>query len=568
MGPPNILFLLTDQQRFDTLTEGVSPNLRRLAAQGAEFLHAYVSAPVCTPARSAILTGRSTWGHGLLAYGNGRVGNPYDRTMPATLSALGYHTAVVGKNHFGRTDSGALVAHGYQTLVMYDGLSGLSAEHDDYNIWFQQELPGEDPLRTGGLGWNTWGAAPYVFDEMYHPTSWTGREAIELIRSFASEGQAPFFLKVSFHRPHSPYDPPQRLLDITPALSTSPSISTDGWDEQYKYCDSRGNRDQWCGVVDDSELDLTRRAYLALVTHVDEWIGAILDALNETGFANNTFILFTSDHGDEQMDHYLWKKGYPYEGSTHVPMIVHWPDAMDAVIDVERGSTVSGVVEMRDIFPTFLDVSGGWIQGFEGFEGRPLTWLLRNETHAWRQFLDLELGQFYIGSWNAITDGRMKYIFHSWYREEQLFNLTEDPREQRDLAGVSDYGPELALWRGRLVDQFLREERGVGWVWGRRLMPRPWIPCSFGPNYPEQDVRRVICSVASSISWPVLMALCCLLMLVTLCCCCCACRCVCRRWRSRCRRHRLGTGADAPESSDGKQNHEPPDSAESLDASI
>jgi len=562
-GLPNILFLLTDQQRFDTLTEDVTPNLRRLAARGAEFLHAYVSAPVCTPARSAILTGRSTWGHGLLDYGNGRVGHPYDRTMPATLSALGYHTAVVGKNHFGRTGSGAPVANGFDTLVMYDG---LGSKYDDYNVWFQQELPGEDPLRTGGLGWNSWGAAPYAFDEVYHPSSWTGRQTIELIRSFASEGKVPFFLKASFHRPHSPYDPPKRLLDIMPALSTTPSISSDGWDEQYRDCRARGMRDQWCGVVGDSALDLTRRAYLALIRQVDEWIGAILNTLNETGFANNTFILFTSDHGDEQMDHYLWKKGYPYEGSTHVPMIVHWPDAMDGIIDVERGSTISGVVEMRDIFPTFLDVSGSWSEGFESFEGRPLTWLLRNGTHTWRQFLDLELGQFYIGSWNAITDGRMKYIFHGSHREEQLFNLTDDPREQRDLAGVSGYGPELAVWRGRLVDQFLREKRGLGWVWGRTLMPRPWIPCSFGPNYPEQDIRKTICSVASSVSWPVLMALCCLLVVAALCCCCCACWGGHRRLRSRRRRHRPGAGADATEPSGGKR--QPLDSAESPAVSI
>jgi len=532
--PPNILFLLTDQQRADTVEPGLSPNLLRLAAEGVRFTSAYASAPVCTPARAAILTGRSTWRHGLLGWGE--IAPRYGRDMPATMAALGYRTAVVGKNHFGWKD-GEPVSHGYESLAIYDGLTCCS---DHYDRWFEEQLPGEDPLKTGGLGWNDWGAAPYIFDEYLHPTAWTGRKAVKQIRAFAKENkqQQPFFLKVSFHRPHSPYDPPERFLNATAAPSAPPVTALDGWDEPYKECGlftgaapGGDSPSQWCGAVDPADLELTRRAYRALVRQVDDEIGSILVALNETGFANNTFVLFVSDHGDEQNDHYLWKKGYPYQGSVHVPLIVRWPEAMDAAIDEHRGSVSKAVVELRDIFPTFVDVSGHWNTSFEAdMDGRPLTWLLRDGSPGWRQELDLEFGQFYIHAWNAVTNGEMKYIFHAFSGDEQLFNLTEDPGEQRDLVRGPHHSAALEFWRERLVDQFLREERGLGWVWGRRLMPRFWIPCTYSPHYPDSSALQAVCTVASTVSWPLLFAVAALLLLLMVCCIVCACR----RSRGRC----------------------------------
>mmetsp|Transcript_79283 Transcript_79283/g.232887 ORF Transcript_79283/g.232887 Transcript_79283/m.232887 type:complete len:595 (+) Transcript_79283:23-1807(+) len=537
-APPNILLLMTDQQRFDAMGDTLTPHIRRLAAQGAEFVHAYVSTPVCTPARASLLTGRAAWRHGLLAYGE--IASEYERTMPSTLAAQGYKTAVVGKNHFGwnaTSDTG--VSHGFEILKIYDGLgSGFDdgSEYDDYARWFQQQRPGKNPLKTGGLGWNTWGAAPYAFEEWLHPTAWTGRVAVEQVRELAA-GPRPFFLKVSFHRPHSPYDPPQRFLNSTSAPEAPPAISSDGWDAQYRDCASRGSKSQWCGEVDERDLQLTRRAYLALTTQVDEQIGHILAALEGTGVLNKTFVLFVSDHGDEQMDHYLWKKGYPYQGSTHVPMIIRWPESMDPEMSIPRGSTVRAVVELRDIFPTFLDVSGSWSDHSESdFDGRPLTWLLKGNASTWRQWIDLELGEFYMPPWNALTDGEMKFVFHAEYRHEQLFNLTEDPGERRDLAADPRYEGLLTLWRQRLARQFETDGRGLGWVWGGTLMPRPWIPCIYGPNYPGFSSFKAVCVMASTVSWPILMAAVCLVLSATTLCLCCLCRRAYKRRRARRRR--------------------------------
>lgn len=536
-APPNILFIITDQQRFDATGEELSPHIRKLAAEGSEFLNAYVSVPVCTPARTALLTGRSTWNHGLLGYGP--IAENYEHTLPATLAALGYKTVVVGKNHFGwKKDLNTGVSHGFQVMHIYDGLGddallSESKNYDHYDQWFEQQRPGENPLKTGGLGWNSWRGAVYEYEERLHPTAWTGRVAVEQLKALTSSDQ-PFFLKVSFHRPHSPYDPPERFLNRTLAPKKPPSISTDGWDNEFKDCENKGADDQWCGQVDESTLEFTRRSYLALVNQVDEQIGEILAALELAGASNNTFILFTSDHGDEQMDHYLWKKAFPYQGSVHVPLIIRWPSSMDGVIAVQRGSQIRAVVELRDLFPTFLDVSGHWNDMWTSrLDGRPLTWLMKNTSVPWRQWIDMECDVYSIWSWNALTDGEMKYIFHSGGRDEQLFNISEDPGEQRDLGKITKYEPVLELWRSRLVKQFEAEHRGCGWVCFGHLMSRPWIPCVQAAHYPKWTVRKTACFVASGISWQATITGMFLLAFMLLICTVCCCRSLLRRLRRK-----------------------------------
>eukprot|EP00928_Gymnodinium_smaydae_P025475 TRINITY_DN20271_c0_g2_i3.p1 TRINITY_DN20271_c0_g2~~TRINITY_DN20271_c0_g2_i3.p1 ORF type:complete len:568 (-),score=44.84 TRINITY_DN20271_c0_g2_i3:102-1805(-) len=510
MSPPNILFLLADQLRFDAVTDEYMPHLSSLARDGARFVRHYSSTPTCTPARAAILTGLSPWRHGMLGYGD--VALRYKHELPAALQSKGYQTLVVGKDHFGwnsTADTG--IAHGFENLSIYDGLGNgfpSGSEYDDYDMWFQKQCPGEDPLKSGGLSWNSWKGAPYEYAEWLHPTAWTGRVAVEQLRS-VGKGAKPFFLKVSFHRPHSPYDPPMRLLNQTRAPSAPPAIPRTGWDARYKDCKAKGTEHQWCGNVDPADLDLTRRAYLASAAFVDEQIGIVLNVLREVGALETTFILFTSDHGDQQMDHYLWRKGYPYEGSSHVPLIIRWPEAMNTMT-VSRNSTITAVTELRDVFPTFLDVVGKWDQSVQAaFDGRPLTWLLRAETpEPWREYIDLEHATFYLGSWNALTDGDVKYIFHADTMAEQLFNLTADPGEKVDLAASADDSYTealLAKWRERLIDQFERENRGLGWVSGGHLVRRP-IPCLYSPHFPEKSVMKLVCS-AVSVASPMWIAL-------------------------------------------------------------
>jgi arylsulfatase A-like enzyme len=237
-------------------------------------------------------------------------------------------------------------------------------------------------------------------------------------------------------------------------------------------------------------LNLTRRAYLASVTFVDEQIGKILGALRETGALEDTFILFTSDHGDLQMDHYLWRKTFPYEGSAHVPLIVRWPGTMDAEVAIPRGSQLQAVTELRDIFPTFLDVGGNWSKDIEqDFDGRPLTWLLRGRGGTWRKWIDLEHGFFWhLPHWNALTDGETKYIFFASTGQEQLFNLTADREENKDLSLSPDPGVQALrqAWRARLAQHFDQEGRGPSWV-RDGVMLRRGSPCRYGPHFPSDQ---------------------------------------------------------------------------------
>lgn len=128
----------------------------------------------------------------------------------------------------------------------------------------------------------------------------------------AGASAPPFFLKVSWHRPHSPYDPPQRLLDTVSSDMLPPiRTATDGWDNRFRGPDlgcGPKDADAWCGEMPANETVLARRAYYASIKFVDEWLGHLLDTLNQTGILSNAVILWTADHGDGQGDHYHWRK--------------------------------------------------------------------------------------------------------------------------------------------------------------------------------------------------------------------------------------------------------------------
>jgi arylsulfatase A-like enzyme len=201
----------------------------------------------------------------------------------------------------------------------------------------------------------------------------------------------------------------------------------------------------------------------------------------------NTVIMYTSDHGDMRMDHFLWRKSFPFEGSSHVPLIMWWPESLSATFGTKRSIKIENkVTELRDILPTFLDALGRWNSTWESaFDGRPLTWLLRGTDSNWRQWLDMEHNIYCRtdNHWNALTDGKMKYIFHAWNGAETLFNLTADPQETYDLAYNASFTGVVSMWRRRMVKQFEKEGRGSKWTLFGKLLPRPY-PINFSPHWP------------------------------------------------------------------------------------
>jgi len=452
---PNVLFLMADQLRGDFLgcsgnPAASTPNIDRLARDGANFIRAYSSTPSCTPARAAVLTGLSPWGHGMLGYH--RVREQYEFELPVLFREAGWQTHQVGKNHFHPQRN----PHGYEQIELDE--SGRVRDEgftSDYRQWFAQVAPGVNPDATG-IGWNDYRAGVYVLPEELHPTHWTADRAVTFLDQ--REDDRPFFMKVSFARPHSPYDPPARFLDrIDPKLVPAP-FEGEWSDAQFgSIVDPKAYTAARNALPEEVALR-SRRHYLASLAFVDEAIGRILDALERSGELDNTVILFTSDHGDMLGDHHLWRKTYAYEGSARIPMVLWWGSD---VVELPRGQVRDEPVELRDVLPTFLEVANLAIPA--SVEGASMLSLLRG-VESWRQWIDLEHATCYWpgNAWTALAGAKMKYIYHAYEGRESLFDIDADPGETRDLARDLRYFGELALWRARMIEHL--EPRGEPWV--------------------------------------------------------------------------------------------------------
>lgn len=471
-GRPNILLLMTDQHRGDCLgCDGndiiQTPNLDRLASEGAHFHNGFSSTPTCTPARSGLLTGMSPWHHGMLGYG--RVAHRYDVELPRAVRSAGYQTLGIGKMHWFPQRH----LHGFHdTIVDESGREETDCFKSDYRIWFRKHAPEGMVFNETGIGWNSYRTAPYVPPEELHPTFWTAQVAVDYINQYNYD--KPFFLKVSFARPHSPYDPPQRFWDAY-SESDMPSRMLGDWCERYAPADP-SNYTAWHGDLGDTQARKSRRGYYGSISFIDEQIGRILDTLEKNGMLDNTLIVMIADHGDMTGDHHLWRKSYAYDGSARVPFIVRPPMGMDT----ERGVSRPEVVELRDVLPTFLDAAGARIPGH--LDGHSILGLLRGEG-GWRDVIDLEHDVCYDDSnhWNAVTDGHYKYIYHAQTGEEQLFDLVNDPREEHDLAQESGNRSLVGDWRGVMIDSL--RERGAPFVVNGDLDVRP-ERMLYSPNYP------------------------------------------------------------------------------------
>jgi len=474
---PNILLLMTDQHRADCLgcvgnSVIKTPNFDCIAREGALFRQAYSSTPTCIPARAALLTGQSPWHHGMIGYG--KVAERYPFEMPRALNDAGYYTFVIGKLHFSPQRS----YHGFQGALLDE--SGRVWTPDfisDYRKWFKEKAPDLNPDATG-IGWNDYRAGVYVLPEELHPTHWMGETAADWIEKY--DRDEPFMLKVSFARPHSPYDPPKRFADAYNEKDM-PDPHVGDWAARFAPCDPK-NFTTWHGDLGIKQVRKSRRGYYGSISFIDEQVGKILKALEKKGVLDDTLILFTVDHGDMMGDQHHWRKSYPYEGSAHVPMLVRWPKSMEG----KRGQTIEQVVELRDVLPTFLDAAGAKIP--ETVDGKSLLRLIRGETMGWRPYLDLEHDICYDKSnnWNCLTDGKMKYIYNVLDGSQQLFDIANDPGEIHDLSSDPGYSKTLKFWRERLIKHL--SERDERFVKDGDLVTRNY-KVMYSPNYPEHPVK-------------------------------------------------------------------------------
>lgn len=470
---PNIILLMTDQQRFDCL--GIigngaikTPNMDALARDGLLFLNGYSSTPSSTPARAALLTGMAPWHNGLLGYGD--IAEHYNFEMPQMLRDNGYYTYAVGKLHYAPQRN----LHGYEGASLDEsGRVQTLGFVSDYRQWFLKVAPGLNPDSTG-IGWNEHTGKVYALDEKFHPTTWTANEAIRFIDEYNSE--RPFFLTVSFARPHSPYDPPQRFFEEYENV-TLPVPYIGDWCQNF--ASKSETKNAAFGNFGEKHTLESRRFYYASISFIDEKIGQIIVELKKRGMYENSLIVFVSDHGDMLGDHYHWRKTYAYEGSSHIPFIVKFPENKKG--DCPKGTKMEQPVELRDILPTFLDVTGIPIPS--EIDGRSIYSLYKNKNAEWRTYIDLEHTASYDenGYWAALTDGEMKYIYFFPTGEEQLFDISINKGELHNLATDPEYRQTLEIWRTRMIRHL--KERGEPYVKkGKLQIIKKGI--LYGPKYP------------------------------------------------------------------------------------
>ena len=464
-APPNIVFVLTDQWRGDCL--GVTghpvvetPNLDMLAARGTVFTAAYSSCPSCIAARASIFTGRRPTTHGRLGYQD-RVPWRYENTLAEVLGRHGYQTHCVGKTHF----YPQRLHLGFQSLESYEGGQNFDGLYvNDYQEWLREATNGRMTEIDHGVDFNSWYARPSHLPEELHNNTWVVTRGIEFVRR--RDPTRPFFLNLSFHRPHAPVDPPQAFFDLFKDRELPP-VPVGDWAERYGVAATDINA--WCGRVPDRLRDRLIRAYYAQIAHIDNQIGRFLMALR-TLRAGPTWFVFTSDHGEMLGDHNLYRKTYAYEGSAKTPLIVCSPDGCPL-------HAASQPVSQQDIMPTILEMAGAPIPA--GVEGRSILPLcgVRPADSPWRAYVHGEHSPCYAADQGVqfLTDGREKYIWYTTTGEEQFFDLTQDPQELCNLARSRDGRTRMRLWRKRLIAE-LAPRAADGLSDGTRLIAGKSLP--------------------------------------------------------------------------------------------
>ncbi|CAG7644196.1 arylsulfatase [Paenibacillus allorhizosphaerae] len=485
MKRPNIVLIMTDQHRSDAL--GCygnpiieTPNLDWLAQEGTVFTSAYSCTPSCVPARTTLISGMDPWHTGVLGTGRGqgRMGGGFPHTLPGELAKAGYYTLGVGKMNF---DPQRALNGFHQTSLDEQGKVESPGFVSDYIAWFEKNKTGDYGMTDHGIDWNSWMSRPFHAPEFLHPVNWTINESIRLLEK--RDPSMPFFLKTSFSRPHSPYDPAPFYFDLY-RQKTLPAPFIGEWASMHDQPKDAQKPDAWRGKRKDEEANRARAGYYGLIHQIDQQIGRLFMYLKKIGVWEHTVIIFTSDHGDMLGDHYLWRKTYAYEGSAHIPLIVRLPKAMRSS---EVTDKVASPVCLQDIMPTILDAAGVPVP--ETVDGRSTLPLIRGERTPWREFVHGEHSLCYSEEQEMqyLTDGQWKYIWFPRLGTEQLFNLGADPGECRDLSGEAAYAGELVAWRERLVH--VLDPREAGLTEGGRLVLQKDRPPLVSPHYKERIDR-------------------------------------------------------------------------------
>jgi len=442
---PNILWICTDQQRYDTVhalgNEHIrTPNLDRLIAEGVAFTRAYSQSPICTPSRACFLTGR----YPSTVHVN-RNGNAYfpvpAQLITRMLADAGYDCGLSGKLHLS-------AAHGRVELRCNDGYRFFKWSHHPRpeSFWPTEQHAYQLWLRDQGIVWDeAYGGktpggseiqASYGpgIEARYHQTTWCANEAIAFM---TEERQGPWLMSVNPFDPHPPFDPPAEFLARMDAQNMPlPLFRPEELESQLAFegIDHQTERPQ---SPHDYDARGMVAAYYAQIELIDQQVGRMLDALEESGQRENTMVIFMSDHGEMLGDHGLLLKGCRfYEGAVHVPLLISWPGHF------REGLRADALVELADIVPALLQATGLPVP--ENVQGVSLLPILTGQADpgVHRDFVRCEyhdaISWRYASHANMIFDGRHKLVVYHGHEIGELYDLEEDPKEFHNLWGHPD----------------------------------------------------------------------------------------------------------------------------------
>ncbi|OLL30794.1 sulfatase [Burkholderia sp. SRS-W-2-2016] len=512
---PNFLFFITDQHRADHLgaygnREVRTPHLDRLAARSWLAERCYVASPVCMPNRATLLTGRWPSAHGVRH--NGIALSLRTRTFLDQLRDAGYRTALAGKGHLQnmtgkaavwpaagapafrpaamREDAGrydqewapawqASAAH--EMALPYYGFDdvALAIDHGDtagghYRRWLEREHPGvaarvgrehalPSPgyvLADAGQAWRT--QAP----EECHPSAWIADQTMRMLDGYA-RGDKPFFLQCSFPDPHHPFTPPGRYWDMYAPEDVRLPASFDvaGRALPPHVAWLHAERERGAAVKHTPALfactEREAREAIALnygsISFIDAMIGKVLAHLQTLGLADNTVVVFSSDHGDYMGDHQLlWKGPIHYQSIIRVPFLWHDPQAGG------DGARSQALCSSADLAPTVLERAG--VAPFNGIQGASLLPLI-DAAHEpagaapdnWRDAVLIEeeaqrqlFGFAARPRVRTLQTGRFRLSLYDGQTWGELYDLAEDPHELRNLWSEPAYAQHKAEAMERL----------------------------------------------------------------------------------------------------------------------
>jgi arylsulfatase A-like enzyme len=462
----NLLVIMTDQQRFDALSAAgnpvlQTPNIDRIANEGVLFESAYTPVPVCAPARTSVLTGQSIDNHGISR--NTPVYDPESYSggpsFDMVLSEAGYKTAYYGKWHSPQELAALYENTDDYHVTATSGSAGMGIGMSEYyrNYLDAKGVPGYESadqydLPKGQLI-DTYSRRPYrlnpmdkrfglsieevvamgdtsqgdihgtlLIDTVHSITAVEARGVLAAIDRFADE---PFSLTVSFHYPHPPYTPAEPYASLYPPeeMPLPPSMTDDREDSPYKNANRNYESPRY------SDPDKVRQfiaAYYGLVKEIDDWVGVILDKLDQHGLTDNTLIVFLSDHGEMLGSHGMTSKNIFYEESVHVPFLMRLPGAISA------GTRVTDPVSTRDIFPTVLDYLGQ--PPVDGLDSESLRNVIDGREKRdfavaeWREDRNVPTYMIRSGDWKLLISK-----IPDADSIDAMYNLKDDPHEMDNL---------------------------------------------------------------------------------------------------------------------------------------